>query len=58
MVTAPPIVQNTMNSQMFSEYEAAMRKIVPTISPVQSTGRGPRASRTRPETSEAAAPSR
>ena len=47
-----------MNSQMFSAYEAAIRKIVPTISPVHSTGRGPSASSTRPETSDVAAPSR
>ena len=47
-----------MNNQMFSEYEAAIRKTVPTINPVHSTGRGPSASRTRPETSEAAAPNR
>ena len=52
------MVQKTMNNQMLSEYEAAIRKTVPTISPVQSTGRGPKLSRMRPETSDAAAPSR
>ena len=58
MVTAPPSDQRMMNSQICCAHDAPISSTVPAIRPVQSTGRGPTASRMRPDNSETAAPSR